>query len=457
MSKKKINIVIGGGLAGIVSALLLKKKNNEVILIEQNKKIGGLFQSRKLYKNLFFDYGSHFIKETGIPKIDKIIFSDLNNKNCHILGNLKGGSYFKKKLDKHSPHCDTSLLNKKIYKKGIKEILNFKNIKKNPKNLKEQILNIYGSTFFKEILNPIINKKSFNCSLDKIEPNNHFFFGFSRIKAFDEKKSRIIKKNKKLNNIFSFHHYSEGESGLKSYYPKRGGAGFIVNLLEKKLKLKGVKVLCNQKVENINFKSNSIDSVLLNNSSKIKCHKVVWTLNHNILCKFTNLSFKKNKIKNFFHISLHHLVFDRSFLTNNDYISSYDPNQKISRITLYPNIYNDNKWIKNWKKNNKYFHLTAEVISPKLEDLNTLQKKVISEIYQMGVVSKNTKLKFKFSERFGGKTPVPTVLNLSNSKNNFFKLKNTFKNVIFAGQISAPKSTGQLLTNIYNELNNEKN
>ena len=76
------------------------------------------------------------------------------------------------------------MLNKKIYKKGIKEILNFKNIKKNPKNLKEQILNIYGSTFFKEILNPIINKKSFNCSLDKIEPNNHFFFWFFTNKSF---------------------------------------------------------------------------------------------------------------------------------------------------------------------------------------------------------------------------------------------------------------------------------
>ena len=70
----------------------------------------------------------------------------------------------------------------------------------------------------------------------------------------------------------------------------------------------------------------------------------------------------------------------------------------------------------------------------------------------MGVISKNTKLKFKFSESFGGRIPIPTVKNLLNSKKNFLKLRNSFKNVIFASQISAPKSTGQLLTNIYNEI-----
>ena len=71
MSEKKTNIVIGGGLAGIVSALLLKKKNNKVILIEQNKKVGGLFQSRKLYKNLFFDYGSHLYEDGLVDLVEE--------------------------------------------------------------------------------------------------------------------------------------------------------------------------------------------------------------------------------------------------------------------------------------------------------------------------------------------------------------------------------------------------
>lgn len=456
MRTKKINIIVGGGLAGMVSALLLKKKNNEVIIIEQNKKLGGLFRSRRLYKNLFFDYGSHFIKQTGVPRLDKLLFGELTNKNCHILGNLKGGSYFKNKLDKNSPHCNTKLLSNKIYNKGINEIFKLKRNTTKPINLKQQIQNNFGQTFLKEIFDPIINKKSFNCNLDKIEPHNHLFFGFSRIKAFDEMKSREIKKNKKFNSIFSFHHYSEGNSKLKNYYPKKGGAGLLVNLLEKKLKSKGIKILLNQKIEKVECKSKLINSVTTSNSKTIRCNKIVWTLNHNILCNYTNLKFKKNKIKDFSYISLHHLVFDKSFLTNNEYINSYDPNQKISRITLYPNICKDDKWIKIWKKNVKFFHLTAEVISPKLENLNLMQKKVISEIYQMGVISKNTKLKFKFSESFGGRIPIPTVKNLLNSKKNFLKLRNSFKNVIFASQISAPKSTGQLLTNIYNEIKNEK-
>lgn len=73
-------VVLGGGIAGIVSALLLKKKNNNVYLLEKNKKLGGLLGSRNLYKNLYFDYGCHFLKQTGIKLIDNIIFPNSKKK-----------------------------------------------------------------------------------------------------------------------------------------------------------------------------------------------------------------------------------------------------------------------------------------------------------------------------------------------------------------------------------------
>ena len=94
MKKNKNIVIIGGGLPGLLGALLLKKIYKNIYLIEQNKKLGGLFRSRDLYKNLQFDYGSHFIKETGIKIVDKIIFGKLDKKKWHVLGNLRGASFF---------------------------------------------------------------------------------------------------------------------------------------------------------------------------------------------------------------------------------------------------------------------------------------------------------------------------------------------------------------------------
>ena len=122
MKKNKI-VVVGGGVIGMIAALLVKTKKNSVFLIEQNKELGGLFRSRKLYKNLFFNYGSHFIKQTGIKKLDKLLFGNLDKKKWHILGNLRGASFFKNKLDDKSPFVDTNLLPTKTYESGINQIL----------------------------------------------------------------------------------------------------------------------------------------------------------------------------------------------------------------------------------------------------------------------------------------------------------------------------------------------
>ena len=101
--KKKIFVIVGGGIIGMIASLLVKTKKNKVYLIEQNRELGGLFRSRKLYKNLFFDYGSHFLKQTGITKLDKLIFGNINSGKWNILGNLKGASFFRGELNDNPP------------------------------------------------------------------------------------------------------------------------------------------------------------------------------------------------------------------------------------------------------------------------------------------------------------------------------------------------------------------
>ena len=59
-------IVVGGGILGSFCNLYFNhQKNKNVTIIEQNSKIGGLFNSIKSKSGIFYDHGCHFARETG--------------------------------------------------------------------------------------------------------------------------------------------------------------------------------------------------------------------------------------------------------------------------------------------------------------------------------------------------------------------------------------------------------
>ena len=74
----------------------------------------------------------------------------------------------------------------------------------------------------------------------------------------------------------------------------------------------------------------------------------------------------------------------------------------------------------------------------------------------MNVVSRKSKVKFKYSEYLGNGIPTPTVSNFNSSKKTFNYLQKRLKNLIFTNNSLKGNSTGQLIDNIYNMYQNEK-
>ena len=70
MSKKEKIVVVGAGISGITASIIEAKKGNDVFLIDSNNDAGGLFKSIELDGD-FYDYGTHFISETGIKDLDE--------------------------------------------------------------------------------------------------------------------------------------------------------------------------------------------------------------------------------------------------------------------------------------------------------------------------------------------------------------------------------------------------
>ena len=108
-------VVVGGGIAGIVSAILLQKKYGPICIIERNDRIGGLYRSKRCDLGVTFDYGSHFLRSIQHPKLDDILFDGVNEQRWRVFGNLKGGAFYGSKLNPQTHFLDARQLPKNIY------------------------------------------------------------------------------------------------------------------------------------------------------------------------------------------------------------------------------------------------------------------------------------------------------------------------------------------------------
>ena len=440
---KKNIIIVGGGILGIFTALLLKKSNNNVLIIEQNKKLGGLFLSTKSKYNLFFDTGCHFARETGIKKIDQILFDKLSKKKWNILGNLKCRGYFNSKLSKDFGALDARLINKKNYLKGIKQYLNQKNKKKITNNLEQQLFNKFGKYFTNKIFRPIIEKKITGTKLKYLPVNLHRWAGLGRIVLFNPEKTRQLKKQIFFDETLAYHNTSEGQTKLKNFYPKYRGIDLWIKILEKKLRKKGVNILINRKIVKINILKNKIQSIMLDNNKTINCTKVIWTINPMIF------SFYLKKIKKKFglnlkkiHFFLQHFTFNKKLNSDAEFIQCHDSKLKTYRVSLYPNMN---------KVKKKFHNLTSEIIFHKPKDSKIIKKLALKELRKIGVIEKKHKILESFTQSITQGVPVPTINSLDTLRKFSLLTEKKIKNINFINT-NPLLSTGENIINCFNMM-----
>ena len=338
-------VIVGSGIAGILSALLLEKKFEKVYLLDKENHLGGLLASYKIAEGIEFDYGAHFLRETGLPELDALLYGHMSEENWLTIDNLKGGNYFRSHMNEQSPFLDTRWLPEELYYKGMMQLLGATEPQQAFQNLEDSLTHTFGAVFTDTIFRPLATK-FLDSDLKELTPSSIGLLALltRRVIGFTPEITRELKKSPLFDKKLAFHSNAEGSSPLKNYYPKQGGIGLWVAEMEKQLAGLGVNILKNSLVEKINHAQHRVQSVVLNDGFVLDCDHLIWTapVYQFIKCSEVPPPFTAEPPPRLI-TSLFHFMFDQPFLTDLFYLICTEADMPAFRITLYSNIQRDLK------------------------------------------------------------------------------------------------------------------
>jgi protoporphyrinogen oxidase len=436
-------VVIGGGIAGILSAILVKDRYDEVVIVEKNSHLGGLVYSYRNEQGIEFDFGTHIATQTGKPELDKILFGDLDPSEWITMDYAKTGCYYRGILNEKSPFVDTRLLPQDVYSKGMMELLN---LGENPipyEDLESQLQGTFGPTFTEEVFRPVM-RKFCGKELNALAPDTHNLFQLSRLTGLTEEATRLLKKSPIFDEKLGYHSYKVSVDGAKKYYPKRRGMSLWIETLIKQLDTNIVRIMTGKTVNSIHHDGGEVQSIVLNDGTRWECDLLIWTAPVSLCLKAAEISAPGGPPPQTI-TGYYHLVFDQPFTTDLHYCTCYDPDVTPFRITFYPNIAGA-------PVHENHYHMTAEVLSTDVQDSLAVSRRVVEDLKRMRVVQPSANLVFQKSTFTRAGFVVRTHEFVRQSQEALQKARSYFKNAVFAGKEAGSSFT---IVNVLKDVDRE--
>lgn len=333
---KRTIAVVGGGPAGLLAAHIAAKKGHDVVLIEQEDTCGGLMRSFANQEGVEFDYGTHFLKETGLSELDHLLYKEveLDKEKWNSFPYLKTGVFFQNRLSEASAFADLHALGDNLHDQAAAEILKLGNpAASESATCEEHLLKNFGPTVVANLFAPAM-QKLLGAPLRELAPTAHELFGLGRVIAFTPEKSRELKKDPSLNARLAFHSSREGISGQLNFYPADGGIGLWAVTYTDLLKRLGVKIETGTRVTKISAKNGKLE---LSSGSTLSYDQIVWTIPAFLALKAAGTEFKtappKIRVSN-----LYYFIFDQKLRNETYFFTCLDPEYSFFRITDYSNM-----------------------------------------------------------------------------------------------------------------------
>ncbi|MCC4274510.1 NAD(P)-binding protein [Marinomonas communis] len=426
MSSQYDVVVIGAGVAGILAAILSVKKGKSTLIVDPQTEAGGLLKTYSPNEKLHFDYGTHLLMETGIEELDNILLRDIN-ADWERFDYLNSGHFVNGQLDTDTPVLNSHSLSQELYFQGSYELIEKTGHRAQQyTNCAQQLEQRFGSTFFKTLFQPAI-EKLFHTPTSNLIPNAQLLFGLNRVKAFDPVSTRSLKEHPELSDILAFHSHTEGKSGRLSFYPKKGGIGQWIEQLINQYKQLGGKLKLGHKVEAIEVLSGKIESFIIE-GQRVACKQVIWTAPLFPLLQMTGKLTTSGNPPEMLDSHLIHLLVDQAPQTSMFYFSNFDPKYDHFRTTLYTNLQGQ-------PEDNKH-RVTVEVFGKgnKLEP--EYGAHILNELKRCTIFSQSTQLLGVFMQTQRNSFPIYTHSFVKQRDEHFQIAKEAFSNIQFFGKAS---------------------
>jgi protoporphyrinogen oxidase len=423
MSKQ--NVIVGGGIAGLLSAKILAMKGESVILVERGSSLGGLLKSEN-DNNFIFDMGTHLLRESTDSTTNDYLFGGLDLAHWNKFNNLNVGNYAFGELYQTSQSLNLRGLPEESYQEVIEEIISLEETPVDLTNSKKYLVSKFGEMLYEKFLDDQLIKV-FGQGGDELHWLSSQIMGFSRVIGFDEDKSIEMKQQPGLGSRFAFNHFYQGQGSLMNYYPKRDGIGRWVVEMRSELERLGVTILLNTDIKCLDVEKNKVVRAVLKNDegeTAIDVNQLIWSIPSFFLSNLLNLPKVASKKPQLRKVYLLNYEFSEPFLNDNYYVHCYDADMLSFRVTLYSNLRDDKTPI-----------CSVEVFSGESLEEKDLEI-VLEELREMGIVSPSNPLKRSFILELSS---IPVLSNDFIDANEQLSnmCKNSCENLVLVGKAQA--------------------
>lgn len=415
-------VVVGAGLPGIVAALTLAGKGHHCVLLEAAPNIGGLLRSYEVDGETY-DFGTHFANLTGIDELDRLLFDDREDAWVEYPV-LLAGNVWNGQLNEVSENPDLNSVSQEIHYRCLAELLSAPGWQgsNKPENAQEFLISEYGKKLVDVFFNPVLQKftgKTANALFYKA----NLLFNLKRFAVLDLLATDELKMSSKFDSRVAFHHRNDYKFHRPCLYPKSGGIGRWIEVLESKLTIAGVDVRTNAHIESVDIVDHNINELIVDGQS-IGVKNLLWSAAPATFCRLAGQDIGTVKPE-FRSTILVGLVFDRKFLTDCHYITVFDPNFHSFRITLYNNF----RLIET-----NFFTATVEfLVSPEKIDSLDWMSVAVDEMMKMGLCNSGAIIKKHHIKIISNGFPVQSNQSIENMDEHLKKVK-AFKNLHLIGR-----------------------
>lgn len=266
---KNSSVVVGGGIAGMLSAWLLARQGAHVTLIERETELGGLLRSFDYGEWGRFDYGAHNVGETGVAAIDELFADLLPPDEWNVLsGNRRdlAGCFYNGKLGAGSVYPDLRSLPPDEFNRVVQDL--WECAQSDRPVVYDDADTYLSSRFGREIGEKLVGaivRKLFGKPASDLDVFAAMLTSLDRVVLFDETRTLEFYKSPRFRDRLAFPDQRnlppEYSSGRSARYPKHYGMYRFIDALESRLKAMGVEILCGASVDRIEIVEGRISKI----------------------------------------------------------------------------------------------------------------------------------------------------------------------------------------------------